>query len=197
MSVREGVPDRFEVVNGPEDGTEFPIMRTPVDIGSDAGCGIFLRLDPEVRHVHARVTVVAEGYRIRRVGNNGVWVNGRRAGIMRSRIARNGDVVRIGGTDLCFVAAPEGLASRSYGLPHESDLGWALRLFSGGFARLIPGLFRFVQESFGGTLKMLIPLAALLFLLDYFWPGILAEAKDFAWRVWYTVRHTVTVITGY
>lgn len=197
MSVREGEPDRFEVVNGPEDGTEFPITRTPLDIGSDPGCGVFLRVDPEIRRIHARVTVVAEGYRIRRLGPGTVLVNGRKAGLVRSRIVRNGGVVRVGSTELYFAAAPEGLAGRSYGLPQESDFGWMLRLLSRGGMRVIPGILRFVQESFGGTLKLLIPLAALLFLLDYFWPGILAEAKDYAWRAWYTARYFVTTMTGY
>lgn len=192
-----GEPDRFEVVSGPEDGTEFQITRTPFDIGTDAGCGIALRLDQEVRRIHARVTVVAEGYRVRRMGNGPVWVDGRRAGLVRSRIVRSGGVVRVGGTDLFFAAAPEGLASRSYGLPQESDLGWMLRILVRWLTRLVPGLFRFVQESFGGTLKLLLPFIALLFAIEYFWPGMLGEARYYAWQAWYTVRGWVTMFTGY
>lgn len=195
---RGGVePDRFEVVNGPEDGTEFQITRTPFDIGTDAGCGIALRLDQEIRRFHARVTVVAEGYRVRRMGNGPVWVDGRRAGFVRSRIVRNGGVVRIGGTDLLFASAPEGLASRSYGMPHESDIGWALRFVFRAGARLVRGLYRYVQEMFGSSLKWVLALVALLVAVEYFWPGILREAKEAAINVWYTARGFVTQYTGY
>lgn len=192
-----GEPDRFEVVNGPEDGTEFQITRTPFDIGTDAGCGIALRLDQDVRRIHARVTVVAEGYRVRRVGNGPVWVNGRRAGYVRSRIVRDGGVVRVGATDLYFAAAPEGLASRSYGMPHENDLGWALRIFGRWLSQLVPTFYRFFQDNFGGALKLLIPFIALVAAIEYFWPGTLGEARYYAWEAWYTVRGWVTMLTGY
>lgn len=197
MNARDLQPDAFEVVNGPEDGTDFPVTRTPFDIGCDAGCGVMLRLDPEIKRYHARVTVVAEGYRIRRLANGPVWVDGRKVGIVRSRIVRSGGTVRVGGTDLCFVAAPEGLASRSYGMPTESDFGWALRLLLRKAGRFLPALLRFAQDSFGGTLKMIVPLAALLFVLNYFWPGILGEARDYAWRAYYFVRHYITVFIGF
>ena len=32
MNTRDLQPDMFEVVNGPEDGTDFPVTRTPVVI---------------------------------------------------------------------------------------------------------------------------------------------------------------------
>ena len=79
--------------------------------------------------------------------------------------------------------APEGLASRSYGLPQENDLSWALRLLLRKAGRFVPAVFRFVQESSGGTLKMLIPFAILLVFIEYFFPGILGEAKAAAWSV--------------
>lgn len=197
MKVHGGEPDRLEVVNGPEDGTVFPLTRTPFDIGSDPGCNVSLRLEPELRRIHARVTVVAEGYRIRKLGNGPVWVDNRKAGIVRSRVVRNGGIVRVGGTELCFVAAPEGLASRSYGLPQENDLSWAIRLLLRKLGRFVPAVFRFVQESSGGTLKMLIPLGILLLFIQYFFPGLLGEARAAAWSIWYNVRHFVTVVTGF
>jgi len=60
-----GYPDTFEVIDGPGDGTEYPITRTPVDIGSDPECAVLVQCDPRVHQFHARVTVVSEGYRIR------------------------------------------------------------------------------------------------------------------------------------
>lgn len=197
MKPATGEPDRFEVVNGPEDGTAFHITRTPFDIGADPGCAVSLRLDPDLRRVHARVTVVAEGYRVRRLGNAGVWVNGRRAGLIRSRILRNGGVLRVGRTDLYLVAAPDGLASRSYGMPFENDFLWAARLLLRQAGGVVPGIFRFLQDSLGGSLKFILPLVVLLFVIEYFWPGILVEARHAAANAWYTLRHWVTMMTGF
>ena len=193
----EGESDRFEIVNGPEDGTEFPLSRTPVDVGADTHCAVFVRLDPDVRPVHARITVVAEGYRVRRLGNGAVWVDGRRAGLVRSRVVRNGGIVRVGNTELCFCAAPGGLASRSYGMPSESDLGWVIRLFSAWMLRVVPSILGFVRDSFGGTLKLIVPLVALLFVVEYFWPGILAEGRGMLYNAWLTARYWVTYFTGH
>lgn len=194
---REGESDRFEIVNGPEDGTEFPITRTPQDIGADTHCSVFVRLDPDVRRVHARITVVAEGYRVRKVGNGAVWVDGRRVGLVRSRIVRQGGIVKVGNTELCCCTAPDGLASRSYGLPQESDLGWALRLLSGALLRLVPGLFIFLRDTFGGSFKFLLPLLLIVVGVEYFYPGLLAEGRDLLYLGWLWIRGLVTQFTGY
>lgn len=194
---QEGESDRFEIVNGPEDGTEFPVVRTPQDIGAATHCGIFVRLDPDVRTVHARITVVAEGYRVRRLGNGPVWVDGRRAGLVRSRVVRNGGIVKVGNTELCFCAAPGGLASRSYGLPFESDFGWVLRLFWGWLLRLLPGILGFVRDSLGGSFKLLALLVLLLVGVNFFWPGLLAEGRDMMLGAWNWVRYWITMYTGH
>src|SRR5690606_5710267 len=94
----EPAGDSFEIINGPEDGTEFPIARAPFDLGSDPGCGVAIRLDDAVVRFHARVTAVAGGYRIRRITDTPVYVNGLRVGRIRSRIVRAKDVVKVGRT---------------------------------------------------------------------------------------------------
>ncbi len=116
--------DSFEVVGGPEDGISFPITRTPVNIGANADCAIFLNYDRSVLPVHARVTVVSGGYRIRATAGASVYINDRRSGMVWSRTARSGDIVRVGETPLCLVCAPDGLAGRSIGMPTESNLVW-------------------------------------------------------------------------
>jgi hypothetical protein len=128
-----GHPDYFVVINGPEDGAEFPIARTPNYIGSDPHCAVNLRLDSDIEPYHARVTVVSDGYRIRGIGGAPVFADGKRVGSLFSYILRDGEFVQAGNTLLALECAPDGLASRSRGMASESDIGWMLRQ-SGDFA---------------------------------------------------------------
>lgn len=141
-------PDRFEVINGPEDGTQFPVTRTPVDLGSDGQCLVHLRFDGKVDPVHARISVVEGGYRVRRCGRGAVLVDGRRTGRVRSRIVRHGGIVTVGGTELCLQLAGHGLASRSYGLTFESDSSWVVR-----------SVWRQLQGALGGVLHAIFGFA--------------------------------------
>lgn len=176
-----GQADCFIVVNGPEDGTEHPIVRAPLYIGSDATCGIVIRLDKDVGSRHAFVTVVSEGYRFRSVEGHPVFVDGKRAGALRSRIARHGGVVQIGHTLLAIDCASDGLAQRSRGIASESDLGWALQIV----ARKGWKLLRRTVGAFGALLSRLLTswvvIAALLFLLYLFWPRFNAWIDDSFW----------------
>ncbi len=168
-----GAPDTFEAVNGPEDGTEFPVTRSPVDIGADPGCGIVLQCDRDVQRIHARVTVVSEGYRIRkRQGGGAVYVDGRRAGAIRSRIVRHGGIVQVGNTELALQCAPDGLASRSHGLPQESDIGWAVRLFAQYAAVFLSMPVRFLRGFLGPFFWFLIVIAAFVALAAYSKPWL-------------------------
>lgn len=185
-----GYPDHFEIVNGPEDGTRFPVNRSPVDIGADGSCAIFIAIDGNVARTHARVSVVSDGYRVRRLPGAGpVHVNGRRAGRLRSRIVRHGGTVRVGDTELCLIAAPEGLASRSYGLPLESDAAWTLRLLGGkllmflGLIRVaVAGVFRLARRHW------IISLGAVGFLYwarpDLFWSAAYSIRYWLEWARW-------------
>ena len=74
-----GYPDCFVVINGPEDGTEHPVVRAPFHIGRDPSCAAGVSLDTGVRPFHALVTVVADGYRVRRNDGAPVFVDGKRA----------------------------------------------------------------------------------------------------------------------
>lgn len=119
--------DTIMIINGPEDGTEFFVSRAPILVGTDPTCGVNIRLDANVQPVQAQLTPVGEGYRVRSNSNAPVYVNGKRAGGVRSRVLRPGDKLRVGHTLLALQCAPDGLASRSRGLVLESDLAWALR----------------------------------------------------------------------
>lgn len=172
-------PDIFEVVNGPEDGAQFMITRTPMDIGSDPGCGVFLRHDRNIKRFHARVTVVSEGYRIRRQQGRHVWINGRRVGRIRSRIVRSGGIVRVEETELTLYCAPEGLAGRSYGLPSESDIAWALRLLGKRCVRLLRAPSRFVVGVLSRHFWLVFGALAAAGAIAYFRPGF------FGWLWWW------------
>lgn len=124
-------PDLLEIINGPEDGTEFPISRAPVILGSDFGCAVNVRLDEDVQSLHARLTAVSDGYRVRKLRGGVLKVNGKNAGVIRSRILREGDILRAGNTELYLRCAADGLAKRSRGLPTENDVAWCLRVLGG------------------------------------------------------------------
>jgi hypothetical protein len=51
--------------------------------------------------------------------------------VVRSRVLRHGDVVRLGETDLALACHAGGLAQRSRGVRFEHDAVWALREAAG------------------------------------------------------------------
>ncbi len=119
--------DTFTIINGPEDGTEFAITHRSVTAGADTACAVNVRLDGAVLPVHGRIAAVGDGYRIRAAHGARVLVNGARVGLVRSKVARHGDIVRLGETELALTCNPGGLAQRSRGTHLESDLFWATR----------------------------------------------------------------------
>ena len=122
-----GLPDTLTVINGPEDGTEFALTQREFLIGSDNACSVNLRLDTGIEAVHGRASAVADGYRVRSAGETPVYVNGKPASIVRSQIARAGDILRVGHTELVLECSVDGLASRNRGVRLENDFTWALR----------------------------------------------------------------------
>jgi len=177
--------DYFEIINGPEDGTAFPVSRSPAKLGREASCILQPRFDQEIELVHARVSAVSGGYRIRAAGPSPLWVDGKRVGFIRSRIVRDGGIVRVGQTEFIMRTAPEGLASRSIGMPSESDLGWVLRLTGRNVYRLIRAIIRLLL-GFGTGLKLLMTVAILLGIASIFHPGVLPWIRNgFAWIRYY------------
>lgn len=156
MKISE-VHDTLTVTKGPEDGSEFALTTSPVFIGKDSSCLVLLQFDVNVRPIHARASVAKNGYRIRSAEGAPVYVADRRAGMIRSRTLRPGQVIRVGYTELVLGCAPEGLAATSSERWTESDIAWlgragisriaALgRLLKGLAGRLLGGLLKIALE---------------------------------------------------
>jgi len=180
--------DTFFVVNGPEDGTQFPILRGPLHIGSDPACTVHVALDTAVAPLHALVTVVADGYRVRRAGRGLVCVDGKRAGAILSRVVRSGGMVQVGDTLLCVECVPHGLAGRSRGMVTENDFVWAVRKAVGGLVTGTTWVGRFVLRALRRILtswKLLAVVVVVLVLILSPW------ARE---RAWYYLQWLVYYI---
>lgn len=172
-----GQADCFVIVNGPEDGTEFPIVRTPFLIGNDSGCTVNIRLDQSVQPFHAHVSVVSDGYRIRRADHRAVLVNGRAVGTVRSRIVRNGGMIQVGQTLIVVDCSPDGLARRSHGIVSESDFGWALRSAARKVSAAVRRAGMSVYRAVSRILTSWLAMASILVLCYLFWPAFRAWVK--------------------
>jgi hypothetical protein len=124
-----GLPDTLMIINGPQDGLEYPITERMLAVGSEMGAGIQVTLDSAVALRHASVAPVGNGYRVRSLCNKLVSVGGKNAGRIKSRILRHGDILKVGHTELVLECSVDGLASRSEGINFENDVLWAVRHF--------------------------------------------------------------------
>jgi len=188
--------DCFVIVNGPEDGTGFPVVRAPFHIGGDSSCAVNVRLDPAVKAIHALVTVVPEGYRIRRVDTAPILVDGRKAGMMISRVVRAGGIVQVGQTQLCLQCAPDGLASRSHGIVTENDFTWAVRKIGERLLALGADFLGFAQRIFGRLLGNWVAMAAVLGAIYVLWPWFRGWVNYFAVYAYYYVLNNVLQSVG-
>ena len=185
-----GRPDTFVIVNGPEDGAAFPITQNRFDLGKEPDCYVALRLDTSVQPRHAEVSVVSDGYRFRAVGSAPVFVRNKKAGLLRSRVARHGDIVRIGHTLLCVDCSRDGLAKRSRGLPLESDAVYLAKAF---FYEIGRGTLAFLRFFFGSLRRLLgswLGVTSVLLLLYFFW-------YPFHWRVNYAASFMARTVAGF
>jgi hypothetical protein len=90
--------------------------------------------------------------------------------------------VRIGHTLLCVDCASDGLASRSRGLPLESDVAYLAKSF--GY-EIVRGAGSFLQFFFGSLRRLLgswLGVSIVLVLLYFLWPA-------FHWRVNYATTY--------
>lgn len=171
-----GYVDSLTVINGPEDGTEFALTQREFSIGRESNCAVNVRLDEAVENAHARGSAVGDGYRIRSTSGRSVFVNGRRATMLRSRVAKSGDILRVGHTELVLECSVDGLATRSRGLPFETDFAWALRGGVSVAGRILRGALRpaatLARAVVGGLFRRWKPLTAIAIVLAYiFVPG--------------------------
>ncbi|MDQ1256015.1 MAG: hypothetical protein QG656_610 [Candidatus Hydrogenedentes bacterium] len=177
--------DCFTIVNGPEDGTEFPVVRAPFYIGQDPACTVNPRLDSAVRKKHAEVTCVSDGYRIRRADTAPIYVNGKRVGTFRSRILRHGGLIRVGNTVLCLECAEDGLASRSHGIAAVSDAAWAIKQIVSWLFGLVWSILHGLRRVFGRLLGNWMAMVAIVIVVMIFWPQFRHTVINTAQSIWY------------
>jgi hypothetical protein len=162
--------DCFIIVNGPEDGTEFPVARTPLYIGRDPGSAVNVRLDSDVDPQHALATAVSGGYRIRATGPKPVVVNGKRIGRLRSAVARSGSTIQVGNTLLCVECSQQGLANRSQGIVTESDFVWAAQKAVKSLVGILHQVINIALIILARVLRSKLAILAILVLLFIFFP---------------------------
>jgi hypothetical protein len=177
-----GEIDQIVIVNGPQDGTEFPIIRAPFDLGRDRSCTVHIDLDSSVQPLHARVSAVPKGYRIRNCGAGSVFVDAKRVRSYRSRVVRSRGLVQVGHTLLMVRCAPDGLAARSHHVIGQSDLIWlgqhALHEVFLALRSVCLWLYRLICR----VLSSWMGVCAVLVLLYIFWPAGRTFVNDFVSR---------------
>lgn len=99
----------LEIVDAAGERRRLP-LGVPLHIGRHRAAGVALVSDDLVSRVHARLTPTEQGVLVEDLGSrNGTFVNGERLG--ESRVARPGDRILVGGTELELIPA-DGSASQ-------------------------------------------------------------------------------------
>jgi len=184
-----GQADSFVIINGPEDGTEYPVVRAPFYIGSDSTCPVQIRLDLDVEDHHALITVVSDGYRVRKTSRKPVFVDDKYTGGLRSRIVRNGGTIQVGNTLIAVDCSPDGLARRSRGIVYESDFGWAMQAGARNAWRLIARFVVFLLDLVRRIATSWLAIFAIIFLLLVFWPSFRTWAWAWFWYGFWRIRN--------
>ena len=83
------------------DGKEYSVPSGGVVIGRDAGCDVVVGKN-EVSRRHAEIAPTDQGYFVRDMSSNGVFVNGER--VRGSQRLARADVIRVGGEEFRFYA---------------------------------------------------------------------------------------------
>jgi hypothetical protein len=180
--------DHLAVVNGPEDGKQFVLIRSPFFIGREQDCAAALLLDNAVLPKHIQALAAADGYRVRCTSASPVFVNGKKVGMIRSRILRPGDTLKVGNTLMTLHTSPTGLSKRSRGTLTESDIAYFGRRVVGG---MLSGLVSALQFGLRFALERWRVAMVLVMI------GLVAYAPTrrvvffYAERVWWQVREIV------
>jgi pSer/pThr/pTyr-binding forkhead associated (FHA) protein len=83
------------------DGKEYTVPSTGITLGRDASCDVVVG-ENEVSRRHAEIAPTEQGYVVRDMSANGVFVNGER--VQGSKRLARSDVVRVGGEEFRFYA---------------------------------------------------------------------------------------------
>ena len=89
--------------------------------------------------------------------------------MIRSRIVRTGGCVQVGSTLLTLECSPDGLASRSRGMVHESDFAWFLRFAGRTIFGALRGTLSVVTALLGRVIGSPMGVIAILILAYVFW----------------------------
>ena len=90
----------LEVIEGPEEGSVFTLLGKTVTVGRTPTCDITLS-DPYVSKKHCQVVFRRDHFTVMDLGStNRTRVNGK---VFIQKNLRNGDVVRLGTTELRFI----------------------------------------------------------------------------------------------
>ncbi len=189
------VLDTFVVINGPEDGAEFTVSRSPIDVGSDGSANIVLRLDDGVELKHCHLNAENGGYRVRGMGKGRAYVNGKRVGLVRSRIAKDGHVIQIGNTMMVLECAPDGLASRNRGVGAAADLLWAIRTFATESWRAVSALSRLTWEMLRSFYSSWLAIGIILAIVYFTVPAFKYRVDNFAGWVRYHATSVLNNVT--
>jgi pSer/pThr/pTyr-binding forkhead associated (FHA) protein len=81
------------------DGREYPILQKGVRIGRDASCDIVVP-SSDVSRKHAEIIPGSQGYVLKDLSTNGVYVNGERT--QSARVLIRGDLIRVGKEEFRF-----------------------------------------------------------------------------------------------
>jgi hypothetical protein len=99
------------------DGKEYAVPESGIVIGRDAGCDVVVPRN-EVSRRHAELAPTEDGYVVRDMSSNGVFVNGER--IQGSHRLARADVIRVGGEEFRFYADVEPATTKGIATPSQS-----------------------------------------------------------------------------
>lgn len=187
-----GCPDAFVVLNGPQDGTEFPIGSPSVHIGRDHGCTVNVQLDQSVQPLHAVATAVGNGYTIRASTPQPIFVDGKKVTRLRSRVLHPGQIMRVGYTDLILECSPDGMSGRSKGIALQTDFVWAIKSFFQSLAHVFQSFLRGLQNLLRWAWRHKIVTIVAVFLLARYVPAV-DHVLD---RLIQEVRAIISDLTG-
>jgi len=107
----------LRIDTGPDSGTEFELGPSGMVLGRDPGP--FSLRDPQVSRLHAQVRVDhSGGMELSDLGSrNGTWLNGKK--VLGPTVVVDGDVIRVGSTQLVVVAPTVSAATQAHAVPAQ------------------------------------------------------------------------------
>jgi signal transduction histidine kinase len=135
---------RLIVIRGADEGKQFELIGSQLDIGRDPANQVRLN-DTEVSRRHARLEETEGGYQVRDVGSvNGTFVNSQR--ITQPTLLQAGDRIQVGQTQLVYSTG------RGDGQQPITELAAQISLISGQTAEIPSAIVKSIAEDEGSRL---------------------------------------------